>query len=58
MCRNLGAERPLGNKKKICKEGGGRKQLSYEVSLFPTNEVDIQVQNSKHMDKNRDAQSN
>lgn len=58
MSRNLDAERPLGDKKKISKEGGGREQLSYEVSLVPTNQVDIQVQNSKHMDKNRDAQSN
>lgn len=57
MSRNLDAERPLGDKK-IGKEGEGREQLSYEVSLLPTNEVDIQVQNSKHMDKNRDAQSN
>lgn len=58
MSRNLDAERPLGDKKKIGKEGRGREQLSYEVSLLPTNELDIQVQNSKHMDKNRDAQSN
>lgn len=58
MSRNLDAGRPLGDKKKISKEGGGKEQLSYEVSLLPTNEVDIQVQNSKHMDKNRDAQSN
>lgn len=58
MSRNLDAERPLGDKKKIGKKGGGREQLSYEVSLLPTNEVDIQVQNFKHMHKNRDAQSN
>lgn len=41
MSRNLDAGRPLGDKKKISKEGGGREQLSYEVSLLPTNEVDI-----------------
>lgn len=27
MSRNLDAERPLGDKKKIGKEGGGREQL-------------------------------
>jgi len=37
---------------------GEAEDISYSVGLLPTNKVDMQVPNSKHTDKNGDAQSN
>lgn len=63
--RNLGAEMPLGDRKKterdlsLARHGEGEDiSLSHYISLLPLNEADVQAPNSKHMDRSRDAQSN